>query len=300
MTTINPAGPFNLATSTRFLEGFAPAAYEGAGDEVLRLAFPADDGKAVAGAALRQETDGTVRVEITGAADAEAVGAQVRRIMSLDIDGTGYPAVVASDPIVKGLSEQYPGLRPVCFHSPYEAAAWAVIGHRIRITQAAGIKAAMAARLGETVTVAGRPVAAFPTPEVLAEVGEFPGLTDVKIARLRGIAEAALAGELDAKRLRDMASADALEQLQGIAGIGPFSAELILIRGAGHPDVFPRTETRLHRTMTQLYRREEPSAAELADIAADWAPFRSWVGVLLRVHREAVTGEIARGRAARA
>jgi 3-methyladenine DNA glycosylase/8-oxoguanine DNA glycosylase len=39
---------------------------------------------------------------------------------------------------------------------------------------------------------------------------------------------------------------EALAHLQRLPGIGPFSAQLILIRGAGHPDVFPSDERRLH------------------------------------------------------
>ena len=35
-------GPYSLASSAKFLEGFAPAAYEGDGADHLRLAFMAD------------------------------------------------------------------------------------------------------------------------------------------------------------------------------------------------------------------------------------------------------------------
>ncbi|MCZ9339301.1 DNA-3-methyladenine glycosylase 2 family protein, partial [Streptomyces sp. TRM76130] len=60
----------------------------------------------------------------------QPAAADVARILSLDVDGSGF-ADVAADPVVAGLMEQFPGLRPVCFNSPYEAAAWAVIGHRV-------------------------------------------------------------------------------------------------------------------------------------------------------------------------
>ncbi len=36
---LEPAGPYSLAASVRFLEGFAPARYEGDGTDGLRLAF---------------------------------------------------------------------------------------------------------------------------------------------------------------------------------------------------------------------------------------------------------------------
>jgi hypothetical protein len=40
------------------------------------------------------------------------------------------------DRVVARLQRSYRGLRPVLFWSPYEAAAWTIIGHRIRISQA--------------------------------------------------------------------------------------------------------------------------------------------------------------------
>ncbi|MFJ8336599.1 hypothetical protein [Streptomyces sp. NPDC094437] len=75
-----------------------------------------------------------------------------------------------ADPVVAGLQAEFPGLRPVLFHSPYEAAVWTVIGDRIRRTQAARIKVRLAERYGEPVEVAGRTLHAFPTPSVLRRV----------------------------------------------------------------------------------------------------------------------------------
>ena len=43
---IHVMGPYSLAASVRFLEGFAPAAYQGGETDILRLAFVADGGEA--------------------------------------------------------------------------------------------------------------------------------------------------------------------------------------------------------------------------------------------------------------
>ncbi|PBC86461.1 hypothetical protein SAMN05428945_5993 [Streptomyces sp. 2224.1] len=145
--TLTPAGPFSLASGIRFLEGFGPASHHHPADGMLRLAFPADDGVPVVAAGIRQEVradggTGTVRAEFTvhpgtpnraKTATAEAaaerdVRAQLAGILSLDVDATGFPGL-ATDPVVAGLMADHPGLRPVCFHSPCEAAAWAIIGH---------------------------------------------------------------------------------------------------------------------------------------------------------------------------
>ncbi|MFE2428997.1 DNA-3-methyladenine glycosylase family protein [Streptomyces sp. NPDC059373] len=319
---VTPRGPFSLAASLRFLEGFTPAGYRDASDgRVLRLAFPTDDGRSTVSAEVRQAqgSEGTVQAKVTvhtgkpgrdgmgtvAAAeweDTSAVRAQLARILSLDVDGSGFPRLAEDDPVVAGLIAAYPGLRPVCFHSPYEAAAWAVIGHRIRMAQAAAIKARIAEHHGQRVAVAGESMHAFPTPLVLRGLSRVPGLPESKVERLRLLADAALAGDLDAARLRAMPVEDALAHLRTLPGIGPFSAELILIRGAGHPDVFPRHERRLHASMAEAYGLGDPDASDagrLAGIADHWAPYRSWVALLLRTRREEQTGPAPRGRSVR-
>ena len=144
-----PRGPFSLDASAAFLEGFSPAAHRAADEGGhLHLAFVPDGEEAAAGVCLRQP-DGAVVGEVFGAPDPGAVREQVRRILSLDVDGSAFPEVGRRDRVVGGLQRRWPGLRPVGFFSPYEAAAWALIGHRIRIVQAARVKERMAAELGQ-------------------------------------------------------------------------------------------------------------------------------------------------------
>ncbi len=290
-----PVGPYSLASSVRFLEGFAPAAYEGGDTDRLRLAFVADGRpgeERVAGVGVRQE-DGVVIGEVFGEADVGVVERQVARILSLDVDGRGFPEVAGRDPVVGKLQRRYPGLRPVCFHSPYEAAAWAIIGHRVRIVQAARIKARMAEELGSKVAVDGRPEHAFPGPSCLAGLESFPGLSGTKVERLRHLALAAGEGKIEAHLLRSLPVQEALSRLQELPGIGPFSAELILLRGAGEPDRLPTQEPRLARAVARAYGLEEtPGVEELREISEKWRPYRTWVALHLRAALEEETGEI--------
>jgi DNA-3-methyladenine glycosylase II len=65
--------------------------------------------------------------------------------------------------------------------------------------------------------------------------------------------------------------------------VGQFSAELILVRGAGAPDVVPSAEPRVREAARLLYDLPgEPGLPELTRIAEAWRPLRSWVCVLLR------------------
>jgi DNA-3-methyladenine glycosylase II len=153
--------------------------------------------------------------------------------------------------------------------------------------QAVRLRRRLTERHGTELDVGGRTLASFPPPAVLAEVEYLPGLSGPKLQRLRGVAEAASAGLLDGAALRAMPAEEALRELQLLPGVGRFSAELILIRGAGHPDVFPRAESRLHEILRDAYHVPNAEVAGLAEFAEAWAPFRSWVSFLFRVEGEA-------------
>jgi len=291
---IRPRGPFSLASAAEFLAGFTPAGRSDAADPgPLALGFVAEGEWRPAAALITQDTEGTVHAQIGGEVDPDAAGRQLARILSLDVDGTGWPAVARRDPVVDGLVRRYPGLRPVCFGSPYQAAAWAVLSQRVRITQAAAISSRLTAEHGSVVGIEGRDVPVFPGPAALPDAASRLGLPSVKIDRLRTVADAALAGKLDGARLRSLSAEEALAELRTIPGIGPFGAELVLVRGAGQPDVFPSSEARLHAEMAHAYQLGEPTPGELAALAERWRPYRSWVALLLRNDRERRTHEIA-------
>jgi len=291
---LRPVGPYSLAASVRFLEGFTPAAYEGDEEGHLHLAFVADGGEDVAGVCVREE-DGVILGEVYGDAAVEVAKSQVERILSLDVDGSAFPEVGRRDPVVAKLQARYPGLRPVCFHSPYEAAAWALIGQRIRIVQAARIKNRMAEELGPTVEIHGIRAHAFPGPQKLESLEPFPGLTPRKVEYLRRLGHETAGQKLDAAYLRSLPEQEALARLEELPGIGPFSSGLILLRGAGSPDVLPTSEPRLGRAVAMAYNLEAPPSQEaLQHLAQPWRPYRTWVGLHLRVMLEEQTAEISR------
>lgn len=284
---IDPAGAFSLLASASFLESFTPLSGAGARDHtstpaVLRLAFPGDhDGQPV-GVRVEQAPTGQVIATITGGADRQAVRAQLARILSLDVDARRLPDAVAGDPVADALLRSYPSLRPVLFGSPYEAAAWCILSHRVRMTQAAAVRSRLCQQLGTAVQLDDQTVHAFPGPQVLRAAGHLPGVPEVRLHRLHAIADAAIAGHLDAAALRAAGPEQALTALQRLPGIGPFSAELILVRGAGEPDHFPRHERRMHHAMADAYGVPADDLDSLTRIAASWAPFRSWIGFLFR------------------
>jgi DNA-3-methyladenine glycosylase II len=185
---IAPLGPFSLRAAAGFGFGFtSPAAQF---DGTMRLAFATDDLRHHAGVLLRQDAgDGVLHAEVQGGGDLDAVRAQVARILSLEHDGRAWVAVGAADPVIGRLQAEHPGLRPVLFHSPYEAAAWSIISARRPAAQAAVVRRELCERLGATFELGGDSVAAFPLPQRLLAADELPGLPAEKVARLRAVAD---------------------------------------------------------------------------------------------------------------
>jgi hypothetical protein len=164
-TSIRPLGPFSWDAACDVLANFAPMWQHWRGTaRLVPLSFLLD-GDFTPVAAATWWADGELQVELSGTDQVDAAAAQVARIYSLDHDATDYPEVGRRDPKVGRLMEALPGLRPICFTSPYETAAWGVISQRISMRQAAAIKARLIEEHGHRLRVAGVEVAAFPAPE---------------------------------------------------------------------------------------------------------------------------------------
>jgi DNA-3-methyladenine glycosylase II len=272
-------GPWSLQTSRRFWEGFTPAALAGGpGGPELRTVFCAEADWRRAEAGVTQAGD-TARVVLAGEGDLDAAARQVCRFLALDVDGRGWPQVGRRDAVIADVQARLPGLRPCGFHSPYEAAAWSVLAQRLRISQAARLRAELIVRHGQD--------GAFPPPHTLARAGlDLPGR---KGEYLRAVAEAALDGLLDGAALRAVDPEDAVQRVQQVKGLGPFAAELVVVRGANAPDALPHHERQLDAEIAERYG----PGRTLADVSPAWRPYRTWAAVHLRALREQRTGEIS-------
>ena len=278
MLAVVPQGPFDLETeATRF------GGWPRLGDGVV-MAFPVEGWNSSAAVVMRQRGD-TITGEVHGGgeADAERAWQQALATVSLDVDGAGFVDVGRRDPVIGRLQSEYHNLRPVLFHSPYEAACAFIIGHRITILQTRRIRQRMAEEHGASIEVEGTAFKAFPDPRALLRLEGFPGVAGVKIDRLHHVARAALEGMLDRARLRSLPEPDALTQLRTLPGIGEFFAQGILMRGAGLVDAITDDDL-TPRAIQLLYRlAERPDRAAVLKRAEAWRPYRMWAAVLLNV-----------------
>jgi DNA-3-methyladenine glycosylase II len=273
-----------LEESARFIGAWHQAPSEGgtaAGH--LHLAFLSDADWQPAGVCLIQAATGQIRGTVYGGVETGAAVHQVARILSLDVDGRGWPAVGTRDPVVAGLQRMFPGFRPVNWSNAYEAAAWCLISSRISMRQGQGVKDRMSRELGHGVDVHGHRLWVFPDPARLSRLTSFAGLFGRKAEYLNALGHAALAGALDTDTLRALPPDESRRRLRELKGIGEFGSQLVRLRALSAVDELPTREPRLAGAIRDAYGLgREPDQEKLEELAESWRPYRMWVCVCLR------------------
>lgn len=142
-----------------------------------------------------------------------------------------------------------------------------VIGQQVSPAAAEAIFARLSRHLGE--------VTAAAVQSAEDQALRACGLSGGKIATLRALAEAVTQGGLD---LADLATHDpdiARARLTAIRGIGPWTADIFLLFGLGHADIWPAGDLALQEAARlALGLAARPGLREAAAIAERWRPLR--------------------------
>ncbi|MBL8916851.1 MAG: DNA-3-methyladenine glycosylase 2 family protein [Archangium sp.] len=265
---------FSLSAAAEFYAGFAPMG--GAAqlqDKGLQLGVRLDGTFEPVSATLSQKGS-RILVEAEGTTDQPRLIKQLSRMLGLDADGRAWAAVGERDDVLGRLKKFFPGFFTAGFPSPYEAGLGGVLSQRSSVKQAAALRRKLSAAHGSQ--VGGMWL--VPAPKRLLAVKAFPGISERKMDVLHGIARAALDGKLEADRLLAMPTEAALESLESLDGVGPWTAAHMLMRGASVRDVLPTSEPRVLRAFAAAYQRPE---SDYAKVSEGWRPFRMWAAIIL-------------------
>jgi AraC family transcriptional regulator of adaptative response / DNA-3-methyladenine glycosylase II len=103
------------------------------------------------------------------------------------------------------------------------------------------------------------------------------GVPRARAGALAALAQAVASGDLDLDG--GLTPELALERLEALPGIGPWTAQYVALRALGVPDAFPASDLGLRRA---LGRPGHPlSTAALAQRAERWRPWRGYAAMLL-------------------
>jgi len=120
-----------------------------------------------------------------------------------------------------------------------------------------------------------------PCPAALAEKNfdelRGVGLSRNKVLAIQDLAEKSLAGELPSSRkLSLMSDEQVIENLVRVRGIGPWTAQMLLMFSLGRPDVMPATDLGVQKGVQAVYRmRKLPSPDQVLKRTRHLAPYRT-------------------------
>jgi len=163
-------------------------------------------------------------------------------------------------------------LRPRKTRTPFEALAQSIVYQQLHGLAATAIFTRFKALY---------PARRFPRPEdVLATGDELlrgAGLSRSKAAALKDLAAKTLSGVVPSRRnIEKLSDAEIVERLSVVRGIGPWTAEMLLIFTMGRPDVLPATDYGVRKGFALAYGwKELPTPKELSREGEKWRPYRT-------------------------
>ena len=135
----------------------------------------------------------------------------------------------------------------------------------------------------------------FPSPEELLATPEeelrAAGLSGSKIAAIRDLALKVGDGTVPtAARLRKMSDDEIVKSLTAVRGIGPWTAQMLLIFALGRPDVLAATDYGVQSGFRIVFGLDEhPAPKEIIEHGERWRPWRTAASLYL--WRAVDTGE---------
>lgn len=221
-------------------------------------------------------------LRLTDLRDLTAAISRCRSLLDLDADPIAVDAHLCGDAHLGRLVAETPGVRIPGSTDPQALALRVILGQQISTARAAELGARLTQALGDPLPLSMRThglTHLFPTAAAVAgaDDGDYPGMPGSRRRALRATAEAIADGDLvlDAGADRDQTRA----RLLALPGVGPWTADMVLLRGLGDPDAWPSTDLGVRHGARAAGL---PAEVALLNLRAEaWRPWRGYAAALL-------------------
>lgn len=211
----------------------------------------------------------------------EKIATYILEWFDLDNDLTPFYEMANADPLLKIPAQKFYGLRVIGIPDLFEALCWGVLGQQINIAFAYSLKRQFVESFGGSIEWNGKKYWVFPPYERIAQL-EPTDLAAIKMTVKKseyiiGIARLMANGDLSKEQLKKMDFKEAEKSLIKIRGIGPWTANYVLMRCLRFQTAFPIDDVGLINSIKTLRNmNQKPTKEEILALSIPWQNWESY------------------------
>jgi len=211
----------------------------------------------------------------------EKIATYILEWFDLDNDLTPFYEMANADPLLKIPAQKFYGLRVIGIPDLFEALCWGVLGQQINLAFAYSLKRQFVESFGDSIEWKGKKYWVFPPYERIAQL-EPTDLAAIKMTVKKseyiiGIARLMANGELSKEQLMKMNFKEAEKSLIKIRGIGPWTANYVLMRCLRFQTAFPIDDVGLINSIKTLRNmNQKPTKEEILALSIPWKNWESY------------------------
>lgn len=211
----------------------------------------------------------------------EKIATYIIEWFDLDNDLTPFYEMANTDPLLQIPAQKFYGLRVIGIPDLFEALCWGVLGQQINLAFAYSLKRQFVESFGDSIEWNGKKYWVFPPYERIAHL-EPTDLAAIKMTVKKseyiiGIARLMACGELSKEQLMKMDFKEAEKSLIKIRGIGPWTANYVLMRCLRFQTAFPIDDVGLINSIKTLRNmNQKPTKEEILSLSIPWKNWESY------------------------
>ncbi|WP_339184995.1 DNA-3-methyladenine glycosylase [Oceanobacillus sp. FSL W7-1293] len=214
--------------------------------------------------------------------DKETIVNYICEWFDFDTDLLPFYEMGRRDLLLQPAIERFYGLRIMGLNDLFEALCWGILGQQINLKFAYTLKRQFVEKFGEYSDYNGKRYWVFPSYEKISKL-TAEDMTDIKMTKRKreyiiDVAKLMENGDISKENLLHLDDLKQAEkELIRIRGIGPWTANYVLMRCLRYPDAFPIDDVGLINAIQFVKGMErKPTKDEIRELSAAWSTWEAY------------------------
>ncbi len=191
-----------------------------------------------------------------------------------------------ADPVLHQAAQQWVIEESPLSRDLFRDIVWTIVGQQLSSLAANAIFARFQKLFARGRRAGQSPLGGAITPSTVLKLDDAKmracGLSGAKTRAIKHFAEAVQRGALDIKALPLSSDEIVIAELTKVKGIGPWTAQMVLMFSLSRPDVFSPGDLGLRKGVMLLYGLKTfPSDKKLLAMVRKWSPYRTYAARIL-------------------